>query len=239
MIIIKIILVSVFYFFSFLTWAQELNSSDPQLVYKQHEIDKGFKNNRAWGVEAAYNLVVLKPQVFIEKTINQRNIVLNGPTLALTKGFVLSDSLFTTSNLRASVFKGSGKISEYDISRNTEVTTAQFVQQLGLNLFSWKVDSATLHPHLGVGGYWVDLKDTYSGSGYNRISDRGFLAEIGLTLMDQLDGVYLTTRVTGQFSNSNKLDSGRLLNPLVGLDTSKTVSFSQNLNYSLGFGFKF
>lgn len=237
----KIILATAILFFansSIANVTDENNASESVSTDISGLVSTVEKTHRAYGVDLNLSFMPITPQIYADKNLNNEKFSLRGPSINLIKGFNITEDIFTISNL-GGVFMfdtAQGEISHNKVS----FVNVQFVQQFGLNILSWNIDQATLHPFIGVGGYISNLRNQYdSNSSFYQIANSGITSELGLLLINQPTGMYLTLKGS-MFSplDSERTSSANLTASQSLADTAK-ISNKIPLMISLGFGMKF
>lgn len=239
----KLILILIS-FLSSASFADQIleQSTDTRLGKGERTLLNAHRNNSAYGFELGYSLMPATPQMFANDALNTTNRVsLNGLNVSLFKGFALSSDFFTVSNLRGFIAQDDAPVEPAMLQRKTKFTSGQFVQQFGYNLLKIKIDSATLHPFVGIGAYWAELEDEYAqlgGSGFNRLTSTGLVAEVGASFIDQGSGIYTTLKIGTLQSFSIDSESTNVSNPDLDISTSPELSKGLPLVFSIGFGIK-
>jgi hypothetical protein len=150
------------------------------------------------GIGLGYGGAQLKPDIFLTETLNSQSknsILLSGPSLSLIKYSTINIKTFSQTELQ--FFYGKSKSNFFvESDRRSDFVLAQIIQSFGYDFLNIKIDRSTLHPFLGIGGFWSNYKD-FLGPKNNQqsinINSAGLVFEMGLSLLNKED-FFLTVK---------------------------------------------
>lgn len=204
------------------------------------------QTNNSFGIELNYTYLPLKPQIFLAQSTNEsksNQMISRAPNIGVFKGFALSSSIFTVSNLSLTQIAEKGLLLA-GVSREYDLQIVQFSQQFGFNILSKEFDGATLHPFIGFGAYLSEGADRYGDKeafGKNSVSEQGALIEMGVMFINQANGLYSTFKAGAFVPQTFEVTSDQVSLPeLVAASNLQPQQSDQMRTYfSLGFGIKF